>query len=151
VTLRRAIAGCSLVGIAIAAYLTVVHYTHTSPICTTGGCEKVQHSSYAKLGGVPVALLGLVAYATLVATTLRRGVDAALIGAVVALTSVAFSGYLLWAQLARIHAICQWCLGNDVVVAVVAALGVARLLTEPAGRSRPASHSARLRCGRVGR
>ena len=123
-TLRRAIAGCSLVGIAIAAYLTVVHYTHTSPICTTGGCEKVQHSSYAKLGGVPVALLGLVAYAALVVTTLRRGLDAALLGALVALVSLAFSGYLLWAQLARIHAICQWCLGNDVVVAVVACLGV---------------------------
>jgi hypothetical protein len=35
-----------------------------------------------------------------------------------------------WAQLGPIGAICQWCLGNDVTIAVVAALYVVRLLTE---------------------
>jgi uncharacterized membrane protein len=49
----------------------------------------------------------------------------------VALVGVAFSGYLLWAQLDPIGAICQWCLGNDAVVTVVALLSVARVLTEP--------------------
>jgi uncharacterized membrane protein len=131
VTLRRAIAGCSVVGLAIAAYLTVIHYANTAPICSTGGCEKVQHSSYATLAGVPVALLGLVAYGGILATTLRRGVETALAGAALALTGAAFSGYLLWAQIARIHAICQWCVGNDVVVGIVACLCVWRLLTEP--------------------
>ena len=130
-SLRRAIAATALAGIAVATYLTVVHYTHTSPICTSGGCEKVQHSSYAKLGGVPVALLGLLAYVAILATALVRGVGAALTGAVLALSGAAFSGYLLWAQLARIHAICQWCLANDAIVALVAVLCVARLLREP--------------------
>jgi uncharacterized membrane protein len=129
--LRIAIAGAAVVGGAIAAYLTVVHYAHVSPICTTGGCEKVQQSSYAKVGGIPVAVLGLVAYAAVLLTTAVRGVPAALAGAVIALAGTAFSGYLLWAQLARIHAICQWCIGNDLVIAVVAALCVARVLTEP--------------------
>ena len=133
--LRLAIAGAASVGIAIAAYLTVVHYAHTAPVCTTGGCEKVQHSSYAKLGGVPVALLGLLAYAAILVTTARRGVGWALAGVVIALGGAAFSGYLLWAQLARIHAICQWCVANDIVVGVIAVLCVARLLTEPDERS----------------
>ena len=132
-TLRRAIAAASLVGAAVAAYLTYVHYAHISPICTTGGCEKVQSSSYAELAGIPVALLGLVAYGAIFATSLVRGVPAAFAGAVIALGGVAFSGYLLWAQLARIHAICQWCVGNDVIAAVVAVLCVARMLTEPDG------------------
>lgn len=130
--LRVTIAACAAVGAAVATYLTVIHYTHTAPICTTGGCEKVQHSHYAALAGVPVAVLGLVAYLTLLATAAARGVPAALAGAVLALVGAAFSGYLLWAQLARIHAICQWCVGNDVIAAVVAVLAVARLLREPA-------------------
>ena len=129
--LRRAIAASALVGGAIAAYLTVVHYTHVSPICTTGGCEKVQQSSYAKAAGIPVAVLGLAAYAAVLVTAAVRGLTAALAGAVLALAGAAFSGYLLWAQLARIHAICQWCIGNDIVIAVVALLCVARVLTEP--------------------
>ena len=129
--LRTAIAGAAVVGGAIAVYLTVVHYSHLSPICTTGGCEKVQQSSYAEAAGIPVAVLGLVAYDCVLLTATIRGVPAALAGAVISLAGVAFSGYLLWAQIARIHAICQWCVGNDVVIAVVAGLCVARLLTEP--------------------
>jgi uncharacterized membrane protein len=131
VKLRGAIAGAAVVGGAVATYLTVVHYAHVSPICTSGGCEKVQQSSYATVAGVPVAVLGLVAYLALLLTTALRGVPAALAGAVIALAGAAFSGYLLWAQLARIHAICQWCVGNDVVIAVVAILCIARVLTEP--------------------
>jgi uncharacterized membrane protein len=131
VRLRAWIGAAAVIGGAIAAYLTVVHYTHTSPICTSGGCEKVQHSSYAQAGGIPVAVLGLVAYVCVLLTAAARGVPAALAGAVIALAGAVFSGYLLWAQLARIHAICQWCIGNDVVIAVVAALCVVRVLTEP--------------------
>jgi uncharacterized membrane protein len=133
VRVRAAIVAAAVVGAAIAAYLTYVHYAHVSPICTTGGCEKVQTSKYAELAGVPVALLGLVAYCVVVATALVRGVGAALAGVLVSLVGVAFSAYLLWAQLGPIGAICQWCVGNDVVISVVAALGVMRFLTEPDG------------------
>ena len=129
--LRLAILVLAIAGAAIAAYLTYVHYADVAPICTTGGCEKVQRSSYAKVAGVPVAVLGLIAYATIALTTLRPGLVAATVGAVVALGGAAFSGYLLWAQLGPIGAICQWCLGNDVVIAVVAVLSVVRLANEP--------------------
>jgi uncharacterized membrane protein len=131
VKLRSAIAGAAVVGGAIAAYLTVVHYAHISPVCTTGGCETVQRSSYAEVVGIPVAVLGLVAYVGVLLTAAVRGVPAALAGAVIGVAGTAFSGYLLWAQIARIHAICQWCIGNDVVIAVVAVLCVARALIEP--------------------
>jgi uncharacterized membrane protein len=133
VRLRGPIAVACVVGIAIAAYLTYVHYSHTAPVCTTGGCEKVQKSKYAELGGTPVALLGLIAYVTLLGLAFVRGVNGAAAGVFVAAVGVVFSGYLLWAQLGPIDAICQWCLGNDVTIAVVAALYVVRLLTEESG------------------
>jgi uncharacterized membrane protein len=129
--LRVAIVLVALIGVAIAAYLTSVHYAHAAPICTSGGCERVQRSSYAELYGVPVAVLGLLGYVLLLAATAWRGATAALAGAFVALTGTAFSGYLLWAQLARIHAICIWCVGNDVVMATLAVLCAARFLREP--------------------
>ena len=129
--LRAAILALAIVGAAIAAYLTYVHYADVAPICTTGGCEKVQRSSYSKVAGIPVALLGLIAYCAIAATTLRRGLVAATVGAVLALGGAAFSGYLLWAQLGPIGAICQWCLGNDVVIALIAVLSIVRLVSEP--------------------
>jgi uncharacterized membrane protein len=131
VTLRRAAAALALAGVAIAGYLTYVHYAHVQPLCTTGGCEKVQSSKYAELGGVPVALLGLAAYGTLFALAFVRGATAAFASTLVALIGVGFSAYLLWAQLGPIDAICQWCLAQDVLMAALAALCVARLLREP--------------------
>jgi uncharacterized membrane protein len=131
VKLRATIAAAASVGGGIAAYLTYVHYSHVAPICTTGGCETVQRSKYAELSGVPVALLGLIAYGTILATAAVRGAAAAFAGALVGFIGVAFSGYLLWAQLGPIGAICQWCLGNDVVITIAAALCVVRVLTEP--------------------
>jgi uncharacterized membrane protein len=128
--LRVAIAVAALIGGAIAAYLTVVHYAHVSPICTTGGCEEVQRSRYAEVVGIPVALLGLLAYAAVLVTTALRGVAPAFAAVTVAVAGTAFSGYLLWAQLARIHAVCQWCVGNDVAITVVAVLCMARVLSE---------------------
>ena len=130
--LRPAITVLSLVGAGIAGYLTYTHYADVSPLCTSGGCGKVQRSSYAELAGVPVAVLGLAAYGALLTSAGIRSLWSALAGAVVAIGGTAFGGYLLWAQLARIHAICAWCVGNDAVVAVLAVLCALRLLVEPA-------------------
>jgi uncharacterized membrane protein len=129
--IRAAILATAVAGAVIATYLTFTHYAHVSPICTSGGCETVQRSSYAELAGVPVALLGLIAYCSLAATTLRRGVAAATAGVVIALGGAGFSAYLLWAQLDPIGALCQWCLANDVVIALAALLSLVRLATEP--------------------
>jgi uncharacterized membrane protein len=66
----------------------------------------------------------------LLAATAVRGVTAAFVAVLLALVGVGFSGYLLWAQLGPIGAICQWCLGNDVTISVVALLCIVRMLTE---------------------
>lgn len=128
--LRAAIAALAVAGLGIAAYLTVLHYAHVSPVCISGGCEKVQKSSYAELAGIPVALLGMIGYVILIACAALRGVSAALIGAVTALVGVCFSAYLLWAQLGPIGAVCQWCLANDAIMLALAVLCTLRALRE---------------------
>ena len=58
----------AVLGVLISAYLTWTHFAGLAPICTGGGaaCETVQSSRYATILGVPVALLGLIAYAGLI-------------------------------------------------------------------------------------
>ena len=125
--LRAAIALLALAGAAVTAYLVYARYTHTQIACTTGGCETVQHSKYAKAAGVPVAVLGLVAYLSVFATTLSARVEAAAIGAAIVLGGLAFGIYLIVIQVAVIDAICQWCLASDAILAVLAILGLERL------------------------
>ena len=128
--LAAAIAALAAVGIAIAGYLTYVHYAGVDPICTGGGggCHAVQSSSYAELAGIPVAVLGLAGYVAILASLRVPGERGALATALLALVGFGFSLYLTWLELFEIDAICQWCVGSAVVMTLLAALGVTRLL-----------------------
>jgi uncharacterized membrane protein len=126
--LRAGIAALALAGAGVAAYLTYARYSGSVIACSTGGCETVQSSSYAKVAGVPVAVLGLAGYLGLLATAIARGELARAAGAAVAFSAFGFSAYLLYAQLALIDAVCDWCLVSDAIVTVAAALALLRFL-----------------------
>jgi uncharacterized membrane protein len=132
VTLRLATALLALAGIAIAAYLTYVHYAELEPICVGGGggCERVQSSSYAELAGVPVALLGLLAYATILASLALPESAGRTVAALVSLSGFGFSAWLTYVELAKLDAVCQWCVASAVVMTALAAVSVARLLRD---------------------
>jgi uncharacterized membrane protein len=109
------------VGLAIATYLTYIHYAGIDPVCSTGGCERVQSSDYAELVGIPVAVLGLAGYLG-IAAALRVPGEAGRAGAAfLALTGFGYSLYLTYLELFRIHAICQWCVASAVCMTVLAA------------------------------
>jgi uncharacterized membrane protein len=127
--LRVAIAGLALAGLAIAAYLAWAHYADVKPICTgIGNCERVQSSSYSKLAGVPVAVIGLAGYAAILVSLALRGELGRVTGAFLAFVGLGFSGYLTWAELFRVEAICQWCVASAIVMALIAALATVRAL-----------------------
>jgi uncharacterized membrane protein len=138
--LRAVIALLALAGVAVTAYLVFVRYSGTRLACTTGGCETVQHSKYAKLAGIPVAVLGLAAYVAVLLTALSARVEAAAIGAAITLAGLAFAVYLIVVQVAVIDAICQWCLASDGILFLLALVTAERL--RQAGRS-PQSGSER--------
>jgi uncharacterized membrane protein len=129
-TLRLCVAVTTLFGVAVAGYLTYVHYRPDSLICTGGGgCETVQESAYAELFGVPVALLGLGAYLTVLALVAWDTELARTLAAAVALGGLAFAGYLVALQAFVIDAWCVWCLVNDLaIVPLLAVLTVWRAL-----------------------
>jgi uncharacterized membrane protein len=130
--LHRALVVLALVGIGIASYLTYVHYEGLSPICAVGhGCERVQASRYAKVGGVPVPLIGLVGYVAILISLFVRGEVARLTTAGMAIGGFAFSVYLTSLELFQIHAICQWCVGSAIVMTAIAVLATIRALRIP--------------------
>ena len=121
-----------MVGLAIAAYLTVVHYAGGTPVCALShGCAVVQQSRYAELGGVPVALLGLLGYAAVLATLVRDDEAARTASAFLALVGFGFSAWLTWVEIAELHAVCTWCVASAVCMTLLAALSAARLLGAP--------------------
>ena len=121
--LRVATALVALAGAAVAGYLTWAHFADSSVICVEGGgCETVQESEYAEIAGIPVALLGLGSYLTILALVAWDSVGARLAAASLAFVGFLFSMYLLALQLFVIDAICVWCMANYVVLAPALAL-----------------------------
>ncbi len=111
----------AVLGIALAAYLTYVHYSGTAPACTAGqACVKVQTSVWSKVGGVPVALIGLIGYVGILGSLIapdREETRLATLG--MTLIGVCFSGYLTYRELFSIHAICEECATSAVFLALL--------------------------------
>ncbi len=102
-------------GIAVATYLTIVHYDTGALVCTVGDCHAVQTSKYSSVGPIPVAVLGLGMYLTIGAISLvrwrRPDLSSTLTMAsfAIVLAGVVYAAYLTYLELNVINAVCQWC------------------------------------------
>ncbi len=137
----------SLAGLGLSVYLTITHYTDTSlagcPVNSTINCTKVTTSPESVIFGIfPVAVLGLAFYVFMVAINSpwawRAGLPAirwARLAAVV--TGIVFVLYLVYAELFKIDAICEYCTGVHVITFILFGLIMynATTWTGPAGRS----------------
>lgn len=131
--LRIAMIVVTVLGIALATYLTIVHYAGLKPACTAGqACVKVQTSVWSKLDGVPVALLGLIGYIGILISLLlpdRDETKAVTLGLTV--IGVGFSGYLTYRELFSIHAICEECATSAVFLVLLFIGAVVRWILSP--------------------
>jgi uncharacterized membrane protein len=139
-TLRITLLVLAVIGLAVASYLTYIHYAGIKPLCGTngGGCEIVQTSVYSKLAGVPVALIGLLGYIAILASLLAPEGESSRL-ATMAFTPVGFgfSAYLTYRELFSIHHICEYCVSSAVIVTILMCLSVWRFLRgdPPAARA----------------
>jgi uncharacterized membrane protein len=105
----------AIAGVAVAGYLSVAAFNADALFCTVGDCDTVQNSDYAKIAGIPIALLGVAMYLSVIALVVARwlrpdlaewttfGVFA------LALTSTLYYTYLTYIEIWVLEAICQWC------------------------------------------
>ena len=129
-SLRLATAVLALAGVAVAGYLTWVHYAELRPVCIGGSdaCERVQNSEYAELFGVPVALLGLGAYLALLASLALPEATGRVVAAFLSFAGAGYSLYLTYVELVELHAVCQWCVVSATIMVALAAISAARLV-----------------------
>lgn len=119
------------IGLGVASYLTYVHYSGVPPLCSTthNTCLKVQTSIYAELAGVPVALIGLLGYVTILASLLAPQREATRFATMAfVLIGFGFSAYLTSREAFSLHEYCEWCLSSAAIMTVLAGLAVWRFL-----------------------
>lgn len=120
------IACVALVGLADAVYLTVQHVTGQSVRCTiVSGCSEVLSSSYASFNGIPLALIGAVAYFTVFSLAILAAFGYPFVRRLLAVTvGLMFltTLWLLYLQAFVIGHFCQFCLLSAAVTTVLTGL-----------------------------
>ena len=120
------IAFFSLCGLADAIYLTIEHITGQSVRCTiVAGCSEVLSSSYAVVGGYPLAGIGALAYFSVFSLAILALFGYRVAGQLLTLLVTAMclvSLWLIYLQAFVIHAFCQFCLMSAAVTFVLTGL-----------------------------
>ncbi len=112
-----------------ATYLTIEHYKNIIPPCSAiTNCEVVLTSKYASFFGIPIALIGALYYAALIATLLllwqeRHKIWLQLVLLFVSIAMI-ISIILVGIQALVLHAFCQYCLLSEAINTVLFVLGI---------------------------
>ena len=114
----------AIVGIVLASFALREHYREGDSPCRINDvwdCGEVNHSPYAALFGIPVAVIGIAGYLGLGILALARAYRVLLAAAVVGL---AFSLYLTHIEKDVIRAWCIYCVGSLGVITLMTLLAI---------------------------
>jgi uncharacterized membrane protein len=127
----------SVAGMAVSAYLTVVHYSVAPLACSSSGlvdCERVLTSPYAVVSGtaLPTSAAGIVWFGATLALALvqlarPRSPALATLQLVWAAIGLAVVLYLVFLEIVRLGSLCAWCTSAHVLVLLIFLLALYRL------------------------
>ncbi len=136
--LYRICIALSILGLLVSIYMTIFKLTSNERMCLgNGGCSKVNSSIYAQVYGIPVAVIGMGGYGAILAMLVleRRHPFLTNNGTLVvfglALVGFLFTLYLIYVELALIHALCPFCLTSQVTMTILFILSIFRLVRQP--------------------
>jgi uncharacterized membrane protein len=136
--LYRVSVGLAVLGLLVSIYMTIYNLTESTIMCLgNGGCSTVNSSPYAKVYNIPVAAIGIAGYLAIVAALLleRRNAFFETNGSMLifglALVGFLFTLYLIYVELALIHALCPFCVTSQITMTVLFILAVIRLVRQP--------------------
>lgn len=134
--MRYILAALALAGAVVSGLALQVHYVVGAAPCSINekwDCGIVNHSSYSLVGGIPVAMIGVVGYLGLIWLALARQ------RVVLLLASLAGLGYALYLAHIERDVLGVWCLYCVIslgIIAVVPLVDITWLIMEAARRRR---------------
>ncbi|MCL4274363.1 MAG: vitamin K epoxide reductase family protein [Anaerolineales bacterium] len=136
--LYRASVALAIVGLFVSIYMTVYKFTGNEGMCLgSGECSTVNASRFSEVNGIPVAVIGIVGYAAILAVHLfenrspffKQNGTLLLFG--MGLTGFIFTLWLVYVEIALIRALCPFCVTSQVVMTIIFIIAVIRLIKSP--------------------
>jgi uncharacterized membrane protein len=132
----------TVIGLLVSVYMTIYKITSNDSMCIgSGDCKTVNSSRYSEVNiannKIPVAVLGVVGYAAILAVLLlERKMDflqqnGSLVFFGLSLIGFLFTLYLIYVEIALIKALCPFCLASQTAMTLIFILSVIRVVRQP--------------------
>jgi len=128
----------TIVGLLVSIYMTIYKITANDSMCLgSGDCSTVNASRYSEVNGIPVGLIGVVGYLSILAIHWleRRNeffeTNGSMIFFGVSLIGFFFTLWLVYVEVALLKAYCPFCITSQVTMTLIFILSVIRVIRQP--------------------
>jgi uncharacterized membrane protein len=135
--LKQIIIALAVLGLLVSIYMTIYKYTGADDMCLgSGDCHTVNFSKYAEVNGIPVALIGVFGYASMLGILLFSNKNEFLeenevmIIFGISLIGFLFTLWLVYVEVALLQAYCPFCITSQITMTVIFILSVVRLIRQ---------------------
>ena len=133
-----ALIALTIIGLLVSIYMTIYKITSNDSMCIgSKDCSVVNASRYSEIYGIPVAVVGALGYAAILAVLLlernpgffKQNGTMLLFG--LSLTGFLFTLYLIFLEIALIKAYCPFCITSQATMTIIFILSVIRVVRQP--------------------
>ena len=136
--LKQVAIALSVLGLLVAIYMTIFKLTNNENMCIgSHGCSIVNASGYSSIRGIPVAVVGVLGYLSILAVFyLERKpgffqINGTMIQFAITLTGFLFTVWLVYVEVALIKAYCPFCITSQISMTLIFILTVIRVINNP--------------------
>ena len=136
--LYRISVALAVLGLLVSIYMTIYKVTSNNSMCLgSGDCSTVNASKYSEVNGIPVAVIGVLGYAAILAVHYFENrnrffkQNGTLIIFGMALTGFLFTLWLIYVEVAILKALCPFCVTSQTAMTLIFIIAVIRLIRQP--------------------
>jgi uncharacterized membrane protein len=125
----------AVIGLLDSAYLFIYKISKNNAMCLgSGDCSTVNASRFSEIKGIPVSILGFIAYLAIIILLfveirkLYSSENSNLMVFGISLVGVLFSAYLTYIEFYVIHAVCPFCVLSAVVITLIFIISIIKLV-----------------------
>ncbi|HAL17481.1 MAG TPA: vitamin K epoxide reductase [Anaerolineaceae bacterium] len=138
-SLRTIAITAAILGILDSIYLLIIKVSNNKALCIqgVGDCWSVNTSRYSEVFGIPLSVLGIIAYAVILTLWIllprsdffKRNIP--IVNFMLSLIGVIYSAYLTYLEIAVIKAICPFCVVSAILLVILFVVSLIQLIQGP--------------------
>jgi uncharacterized membrane protein len=139
--LRQVTIALTIIGLLVSIYMTIYKFTNKdiqAAMCVgSHGCPIVNSSGYSEVNGIPVAVIGVFGYLSILALSYLENKpgffqdNGSMLLFGVTLIGFLFTVWLIYVEIALIKAYCPFCITSQIAMTLIFALTVIRVIKQP--------------------